>query len=94
MADTETEEPNRPTNVPPAVVIVLVGAALFGGVLLAKYQNRPPAAPLSTSNGASVIAPAQSGASANTSARNDAAADYETALKTGKPIYVLFRSLS
>jgi thiol-disulfide isomerase/thioredoxin len=64
-------------------VIVLVAAlVLFAGTVLAKGGAR--------SGG---LAGGHSGASV-TSVHNDAVADYGAALKTGKPIYVLFHSLT
>ncbi len=46
-------------------------------------------------SGASGTRPAAAPAGATiTSVHNDAVADYEAALKTGKPVYVLFHSLS
>jgi len=67
------------------VVVALVVIALFAGVLAAKVLAPRPAA----SGGAQAAA----GASLTT-VRNDALADYEAATKTGKPIYVLFHSLT
>ena len=94
MTDNETQEPSKPKRASTAVAVILVVAALFGGVLLAKAMNRPSAPQVALSNAAETGAPAQSGAPTVTSTHNDAVADYEAALKTGKPIYVLFHSLS
>ena len=73
------------------IVVLLVVVAVLAGVLLAMAQagrrtNGAQDARRSTSTG---TVPASI-----TSVRNDALADYEAALKTGKPIYVLFHSLT
>ena len=93
MTDKETEESSKPKRISPAVVVILVVVALFGGVLLAKSQSKPPPARVASPSGVAP-APAQSGAPTITSTHNDAVADYEAALKTGKPVYVLFHSLT
>lgn len=70
------------------VVIVLIVVALFIGLAFGK---------LMTGNGSTASAPTsgiEPAGTTITSARNDAVADYEAALKTGKPIYLLFHSLS
>jgi hypothetical protein len=72
-------------------VILLVVVAVLAGVLLALAQADRKG------NGASVATSktsAESTSASVTSVRNDALADYEAALKTGKPIYVLFHSLT
>ena len=89
---TEEELREQPTDEPPSArpgastrtVIVLVVVALFAGVLTAKYLDR-------SQDGGAVTS--QAGPSV-TSVRNDAVADYEAAVATGRPIYVLFHSLS
>lgn len=62
-------------------VVLLVAIALFAGVALAKLVS-PKADP-----------PVSSGASLTT-VHNDAVADYDAARRTGRPIYILFHSLS
>jgi len=94
VTDNEIREPSKPKRASTAVAVILVVAALFGGVLLAKALNRTPTPQVASPSGASTGAPAQSGAPTVTSTHNDAVADYEAALKTSKPIYVLFHSLS
>jgi Na+-translocating ferredoxin:NAD+ oxidoreductase RnfD subunit len=89
---TEEEVPMQPTDQAPSVhrgvstrmLVVLVIIAVFAGILAAKY-----------------FVPSQRGgenagaATASvTSVRNDASADYEAAVKTGRPVYVLFHSLT
>lgn len=83
-------------GISPSVIIVLVVVALFGGVMLAKSLNGTPAAPPSTATEVGAVTGATSsvGATTITSTHNDAVADYEAALKTGKPIYLLFHSLT
>ena len=89
---TEQEGPQEstqpePTTKPGAstkMVIAFVVVAVFAGVIAAKYLS-----PSRPGGGAG-----QATQESVTSVRNDAAADYEAAVKTGKPIYVLFHSLS
>ena len=78
------EEPATRAGFSARVAIAMVVVALFAGVLAAKYlaPDRPSAGG------------AGDAAASVTSVRNDAAADYEAALRTGKPVYVLFHSLS
>jgi hypothetical protein len=94
VTDTKPEESNKPKGISPAVIIILVVVALFAGVLFAKTQNKPPVAPVAASSGAATGDAGQAAGTTITSTHNDAVADYEAALKTGKPIYVLFHSLS
>lgn len=86
-----TQEKTNPKTITPKLTIVLVIAALFLGVIVAKAATggTPAAAPGQTGQ-----APAGTSAGTITSTRNDAVADYEAALTTGKPIYVLFHSLT
>ena len=84
----------KPRQISPTVVIVLVVVALFAGVLLAKSRSsssdEQPVLPATTSQEAS----SQPGAQTITSTHNDATADYNAALKTGKPVYLLFHSMT
>ena len=92
--DTKPEEPKKPVGSSPAVVIVLVVVALFAGVIVAKTvgnSSAPTAAAPSTGAAGSTGDPA---GTTITSVHNDAVADYEAALKTGKPVYLLFHSLT
>jgi Na+-transporting methylmalonyl-CoA/oxaloacetate decarboxylase beta subunit len=91
--DVAAEEPaerlaeQQPTNrsgVSTRVAILLVVAALFAGVLAAKFWTS-----MQRSDGND-----RSGAVSVTSVPNDASVDYEAAIRTGKPIYVLFHSLN
>ncbi len=72
-------------------VSLLIAVAVFAGVLLATAQadRKMSSAQIDTPT-------TSSGQTAGsiTSVRNDALADYEAAVKTGKPIYVLFHSLT
>lgn len=86
----ESDSPEAPAKrkAPPSVVILLAVVALFAGVVLAKAI---------VPGGATVAEAPQSAPTASdtyTSRRNDAMADYEAALQTGKPIFVLFHSLT
>jgi hypothetical protein len=67
------------------IVLVLVVVALFAGVVTAKVLASRSSR---VADGRGGIGPAL------TSTHNDAVADYEAATKTGKPVYVLFHSLS
>lgn len=72
----------------PKSVVVLVVIAVFLGLILGK---------LVTDDGSGTSAPASSATTAETtitSVRNDAVADYDAALETGQPIYVLFHSMT
>ena len=80
----DQQEPTGRPGLSSRAVIVLVVVAVFAGVIAAKYLP-------SVRTGGS---PSPASKASVTSVRNDAAADYETAAKTGKPIYVLFHSLS
>jgi hypothetical protein len=81
----QTEDPQPGTRIPsPKIVIALVFVALLAGVVAAKVL-----APRLQGNTA-----ARTPASSMTSVHNDAVTDYQSALKAGKPIYVLFHSLS
>lgn len=77
----------------PALVIVLVVIALFAGVFLAKVLT-DRSATATGPGGTAVTAGAQTGATTITTVHNDAIADYDAALKAGKPVYVLFHSLT
>lgn len=68
--------------------IVLLVVAVFLGFIVMK---------LVLDSTASTVSPATEGATSGTSitsVRNDAMADYEAAVASGKPIYVLFHSLT
>lgn len=78
------QQPTSRSRLSTRTVVVLAIIALFAGVLAAKFLA--PAQPTGQATGAT--------AASLTSVRNDATADYEAAAKTGKPIYVLFHSLT
>ena len=94
MTDSENQAPNKPKRTSPGVVIILVVLALFGGVLLAKVKADPPQAPVVCGVGAGAQAATPTSGGTISTTHNDAVADYEAALKTGKPVYVLFHSLT
>ena len=79
-----SDAPRKRMVASPALIIVLIVVALFA-ILLAKVFQNPttPATTTSSTSGRSL-----------TSTRNDAVADYEAALKSGKPVYILFHSLT
>ena len=86
---TETEirgtapEPDSRPRRSARLVILLAVIAVFAAIVLVKVLGAPAAAPSAPGDTASL-----------TSVHNDAVVDYEAALAAGKPIYVLFHSLS
>ncbi len=94
---TEEEAPQTPAEgrrISPSVVIILVVVALFAGVILAKSQAARTAAPAASEAGTVASAPTGVSGTTITSTHNDAVADYEAALASGKPVYLLFHSLT
>jgi thioredoxin-like negative regulator of GroEL len=85
--DKPSNGPDKPKGISPSMIVLLVVIAILSGVVFAKTQGGTTTAPSTTAAGAATGATI-------TSVHNDAAADYEAALKTGKPVYVLFHSLS
>jgi hypothetical protein len=91
--DSEPEQQTSRKRLYPVVVSLLV-VALFASILMAKaWMDRSTATMPAGSIAQGGRRPAGSGASV-TSTRGDALADYEAARKTGRPIYILFHSLS
>lgn len=78
--DDSVEASRAPMRPAPRLAIVGIVVVLFAGLLLGKALI-----PTRTNDASSASI---------TSVRNDATADYENALSSGKPIYVLFHSLS
>ncbi len=73
-----------PSGVQRQLFIVLVVVALIAVTLIAKtLVTSPGTAPSEKTAAASI-----------TSTRNDALADYDASIKAGKPIYILFHSLT
>ena len=87
-ADEQDTSGKRQRRLSPALVVLLV-LAVFAGILLVKGLVHRDTV---TSEAKDAAAPATT--TSITSAHNDAIADYDAALKTGKPVYVLFHSLS
>ena len=87
-------EPGKPKAISPSVVVILLVVAVFAGVMLAKARSGATATPGTTIAGVVANTQPQPLATTITSVHNDAAADYGAALKTGKPVYVLFHSLT
>lgn len=79
-ADSGPEESTPRKSLKRSVVLFAV-IAVFAGVVLAKLVI--PKTDLPAASGASL-----------TTVHNDAVADYDAARKTGRPIYILFHSLS
>ncbi len=94
MTDKEVTDPPDSKRPSPTVIIVLVVVALFAGVLVAKALSGSATAPSAASSGASETGAGTPAGVTITSVHNDAVEDYEAALKTGKPVYVLFHSLT
>ncbi len=69
------------------IVIVLVVLAVFAGVLVAKAVTGRTGGTAQSSSATTAV---EEGSSSP--AQGDAEASYEAALKTGKPIYVMFHS--
>lgn len=84
---TPDEAHAAPRRIAPGVVVALVVVALFAGVWFAKARA-------TGGDPAGGAQPAARTANSITGVRNDALADYQAARKTGKPIYILFHSLS
>jgi putative thioredoxin len=76
------------------MIVILLVVAVLSGVVFAKTQGNTSTPPSATDAGAASGATDSATAATITSVHNDAAADYEAALKTGKPVYVLFHSLT
>ncbi|NTU70787.1 MAG: thioredoxin family protein [Coriobacteriia bacterium] len=87
--EPKSEGAGGPKLIPVPVIAVLVVAAVFGGVLFAKSQSKAPGAQMTSVVAASEVATGQL-----TTTHNDALADYEAARKSGKPVYLLFHSLT
>ena len=85
---------HTPKKISPAFAIVLIVVALLGGVLVAKSLNQAPAVRVASTAATGAAVPARDAAETITSTHNDAVGDYDAALKTGKPIYLLFHSLT
>lgn len=85
-AVAEDSGEGRPRTAPASVRLVLVAVilAVFAGLVLAKV----------TSSGSAPSAATSSSSTSITSGPNDATADYEAAVRSGKPIYLLFHSTS
>ena len=95
VADKQSDGvPTKPKGISPSLIIVFVIVALFGGVLLAKTANRASPPPVATAADAATETVTHPTGTTMTSTHNDAVADYAAALKTGKPIYLLFHSLT
>jgi thioredoxin-like negative regulator of GroEL len=95
--DKPSDGPTKPKGISPSMIAILLVVAALSGVVFAKMQSgatTTPSAPAASAASAASGAPAQATGGTITSAHNDAVADYEAALKTGKPVYVLFHSLS
>lgn len=65
------------------LVVVLVVVSIFAGIIAAKVLTPASSVGSGGAAGGSI-----------TSVHNDAMADYEAASRSGKPVYVLFLSLS
>lgn len=90
--ESEKSGSNRRTVVASRqLVIVLVVLAAFAGVLAAKAMTGRTGV---AGTAPSTQTPAGTGVGTSTTTGNNAVADYEAALTSGKPVYVLFHSLT
>ena len=94
MTDTKPEGSNKPTSISAVTITILVVVALFAGVLVAKILSKPETPSTAASSTVAAGGTGEPVEMTITSTHNDAVADYEAALKTGKPIYLLFHSLT
>ena len=77
------------------ILVVIAILAVFAFLLVAKTMSDPAATPVSTTSGQPAsVAASSTTAGGPSQTRGDAVAAYEAALKTGKPVYVLFHSLT
>lgn len=101
----ETDQPNNATGTSAAnrpagrfrVVVMLIVVAVLAGVIAAKVTSQPGttgSTPSAPGSGAAGATSAKATGSSITSVHNDASADFETAITSGKPVYLLFHSLS
>ncbi|MDP2232341.1 MAG: hypothetical protein Q8K89_01795, partial [Actinomycetota bacterium] len=94
MTDEEPGDSAKSKGIAPATIIIVVVVALFAGVQLAKTRSNQPTVPTAASGVAAIGGTDNAAGATMTSTHNDAVTDYEAALATGKPVYVLFHSLS
>lgn len=94
MTETELGHSATPKGMTSATIIVVVVVALFAGVMLAKIRSNQPTVSTTPSGIAAVGATEEPAGATITSTHNDAVADYEAALMTGRPVYLLFHSLT
>lgn len=94
MADRDDPQPTAPKPVGARfrIAVIVAVAAVLGGVLISKAIDASPTAPVATTSAQSTTTTAASGGPSQT--RGDVVVAYEAALKTGKPVYVLFHSLT
>lgn len=84
-------QPQRP-RWPRAVILGVAVLATFGLLVVVKSRTDAANPAAGARSGAAISL--RRGAATPTSRRSDASADYEAALTTGKPVYVLFHSVS
>lgn len=79
------------------IAVMLIVVAVLAGVIAAKVTsqpNTPASTPKAPGSSVAGVASATVTGASITSAHNDASADFRTAVLSGKPVYVLFHSLS
>jgi thioredoxin-like negative regulator of GroEL len=94
LADTNAA--NRPAG-KLRIAVMLIVVAVLGGVIAAKVTSQPAAsAPTASTpvSGAAGTVSAKATGTTITSVHNDASADFKAAILSGKPVYVLFHSLT
>jgi thioredoxin-like negative regulator of GroEL len=92
--DKTGNEPDKPKGISPSMIVILLVVAVLSAVVVAKMQGGATTAPSTTAASAENGASAQATGATITSVHNDASADFKSALLSGKPVYVLFHSLS
>lgn len=92
MTDSEDTRPAGPKRVDGRLRVAAIVAvvAVFALLVVAKAMSATPAAPGATAPGR----PIPKASSGPSQVRGDALVAYETALRKGKPVYVLFHSLT
>lgn len=92
----QTSAANRPAG-KFRIAVMLIVVAVLAGVIAAKVTSQPattastPSAPVAGAAGATSV---KATGTTITSVHNDASADFKTAITSGKPVYLLFHSLS
>jgi thioredoxin-like negative regulator of GroEL len=93
---SEASAANRPAG-KLRIAVMLIVVAVLVGVIAAKVTSQPSSTastPSAPTSGAAGTASVRATGATITSTHNDASADFKAAILSGKPVYVLFHSLS